>query len=263
MKSSIDFGNIVLGKLYVEGCGTSEYESAREVEYMRLQILAGKRLKRQAERKRIRLEREARTRVQFEPLKEKRAEEYAAQKQMDSQRQYDQHLERHRLDKLRKKGTAQQENRRDPEEYQRALEAGRQADVAAGMRLRSGSYEQGLTESWQRLEDMTSEEGAFLRPSDFQVQERDGGQIALTITGEMDEDLLGWVSEQQLIAAQQLQESGEMEGLEGDFLEGGHAPESSAQALRRVQTEPDFVRAGVLAEQVQGWGQGRGQRWRP
>jgi hypothetical protein len=271
-KSSIDFGSIVLGKFYVEGYGSPGYECARSVEMMRLQVLAGKRLKREAERQRIRVEREARTRMQFEALREKRVEEYSAEVQKaEAARQYQQHLERHKAEKQRRREGMhfQRENRRiDPEGYQRTLEGGRQADEAAGIRLRAGSLEQGLVDSWQRIEDMTSERGAILRPCSFQVREREDEQIALSSGVEMNEDELlgaGIFSEQEMLRAQAVQESGDMEDLEREMLEveGFLAPVPSASALRRLPTEPNFVRAGVLAEQVQGQSQHPDQRLRP
>jgi hypothetical protein len=138
-KSSIDFGSIVLGKAGVADLGRAEFESKMGVERMRLQVLAGKRLAREAERARIHVEREVRTRIQFQALREKRAEEHRVEVQrMEARRQYQKHLERHRQEKLRlkSKGPAQ-ENRLD---FQR-LEAGREADKAAP---ESGSSSRGL-----------------------------------------------------------------------------------------------------------------------
>lgn len=225
-KSSIDFGSIVLGKIYVARIGSPEYENAREVERMRLQVMAGKRLAREAERQRIRVGREARTRVHFEALREKRAEEYHAELQRaEAGRQYQRHLERHRAEKLRIRELAQQENQiRDPEQYQQVLEGGRQADVAA-LTLRAESLEQGLVDSWLRLEDMTPLERDLLRPAGFSARELDQGQVLLT-TGEvegLEQDPLrpGLLSEQEFIHAQRSQESGEMVGLEGELLRDG------------------------------------------
>lgn len=180
-KSSIDFGSIVLGKIYVTGIGSPRYENAMEMERMRLQVLAGKRLAREAERQRIRVEREARTRVQFEALRETRAEEHHADLQRaEAGRQYQRHLERHREDKLRSRELAQQENRiRDPEQYRQVLEEGRQADVAA-LTLRAGSLEERSVDGWLRIADMTSLERDLLRPAGFSERELAQEQILLT-----------------------------------------------------------------------------------
>lgn len=128
-KSTIDFGNIVLGKRRFTGGGIAEDESERATERMRLQILAGNRLRREAERQRIRVQREARQRTQFEALQEKRAEEYhIEQRRMEVQEQYQRHLQRYRQDKLRSRVPAQQENRED---VRQRLEEGRSADKVA------------------------------------------------------------------------------------------------------------------------------------
>jgi hypothetical protein len=138
-KSSIDFGSIVLGKAGVADLGRAEFESKMGAERMRLQVLAGKRLAREAERARIRVEREVRTRIQFQALREKRAEEHRVEVQrLEARRQYQKHLERHRQEKLRLKSRGPaQENRLD---FQR-LEAGREADKPAP---ESGSPSRGL-----------------------------------------------------------------------------------------------------------------------
>ena len=148
-KSSIDFGSIILGKAGVADLGRAEFESRRDVERMRLQVLAGKRLAREAERARIRVERDVRTRIQFQALREKRAEEHRAEMQrMEVRRQYQKHLERHRQDKLRlrSRGPAQ-ENRL---EFQR-LESGREADKAAsgsGSSSRAILQMQDIRQAW-------------------------------------------------------------------------------------------------------------------
>jgi hypothetical protein len=221
-KSTIDSGSIVLGKLYVAGIGSPDYENARGWERMRLQVKAGERLAREAERQRIRVEREARTRAHSEALREQRAGEYRAELQRaEAGKQYQRHLERHRAEKLRRRELAQQENRiRDPEQYQQVLEEERQADVAART-SRAESSEQELVDSWLRIEDMTPLERDLLRPAGFSQRELAQEQILLS-TGEVEglgqdplrQDLL---SEQKLIRAQLSQESEEMVGLEEEL----------------------------------------------
>jgi hypothetical protein len=188
-KSSIDFGSIVLGKAGVADLGRAEFDSKMGVERMRLQVLAGKRLAREAERARIRVEREVRTRIQFQALREKRAEEHRVEVQrMEAQRQYQKHLERHRQEKLRLKARGPaQENRL---EFQR-LEAGREADKAA---LESGSSSRGLLqmqESQQRWSPSALERD-LLQLEESSAQEYEQNQL-LQMTEEstpLEQDLL-------------------------------------------------------------------------
>jgi len=128
-RSAIDFGTIIMGKDGLINGSIRYYENVDTTEQVRLQILAGNRFRREAERQRIRVEREARKRIQFEALREKRAEEYRAEQQrLEAQRQYRRHLERHRQERLQSHVPPPQENRED---LQLHLERGRTADKEA------------------------------------------------------------------------------------------------------------------------------------